>query len=155
MKRAALCQVAAVCYRWRDSRLEFLLVRTDGGKWTFPKGHLEPDLAHCRVAEKEAWEEAGVRGRIHPRHFDSYRQPKRLVSGDAREVRVKAYLLEVYRRSAPREPHRFPTWFTAREAKRALASSRRRKYRSELERVVDRAAARVAGSRRAISARGE
>ena len=56
-------QVAAVCYRRRGPSVEFLLVNTNGGgKWTFPKGDPEPSLSHSQAAEREAWEEAGVRG---------------------------------------------------------------------------------------------
>ena len=37
-------QVAAVCYRRRNSHAEFLLVNTNSGaKWTFPKGMPEAD----------------------------------------------------------------------------------------------------------------
>ena len=58
-------QVAAVCYRRRGPSVEFLLVNTNGGgKWTFPKGDPESYLSHGQAAEREAWEEAGVRGRI-------------------------------------------------------------------------------------------
>ena len=56
-------QVAAVCYRRRGPSVEFLLVNTNGGgKWTFPKGDPESSLSHGQAAEREAWEEAGVRG---------------------------------------------------------------------------------------------
>jgi 8-oxo-dGTP pyrophosphatase MutT (NUDIX family) len=58
-------QVAAVCYRRRGPSVEFLLVNTNGGnKWTFPKGDPEFSLSHGKAAEREAWEEAGVRGTI-------------------------------------------------------------------------------------------
>ena len=44
------CQVAAICYRRGPSGIEFLLVNTDGGKWTFPKGSIEPHLPHSEAA---------------------------------------------------------------------------------------------------------
>ena len=66
-------QVAAVCYRRRGLSVEFLLVNTNGGnKWTFPKGDPESSLSHGQAAEREAWEEAGVRGTIESRHFCLY-----------------------------------------------------------------------------------
>src|SRR4029077_10223179 len=66
-------QVAAVCYRRRGQSIEFLLVNTNGGgKWTFPKGDPESSLSHRQAAEREAWEEAGVRGDIESRHFCLY-----------------------------------------------------------------------------------
>ena len=43
-------QVAAVCYRVRGSFLEFLLVNTSAGKWTFPKGRIVPGLSGSESA---------------------------------------------------------------------------------------------------------
>jgi 8-oxo-dGTP pyrophosphatase MutT (NUDIX family) len=66
-------EVAAVCYRWRDDGIEFLLVRTrSGGRWTFPKGSAEPGLTHAQAAALEAFEEAGVHGRIEEASFAKY-----------------------------------------------------------------------------------
>jgi len=70
-------QVAAVCYRRNGQLIEFLLVNTNGGgKWTFPKGDPEPAMSHRQAAEREAWEEAGVRGHIESRHFHLYLHSK-------------------------------------------------------------------------------
>src|SRR5438132_1564227 len=61
VRRLRKCQqVAAVCYRIRGSNIEFLLVQTRGGRWTFPKGGVEPALTHAQAAALEAYEEAGV-----------------------------------------------------------------------------------------------
>src|SRR5215467_389770 len=38
-------QVAAVCYRLDGDSVEFLLVNTSSGKWTFPKGRINPSLS--------------------------------------------------------------------------------------------------------------
>ncbi len=58
-------KVAAVCYRVnRESEIEFLLVRTASGRWTFPKGGVDDDPTAAAAAAREAFEEAGVRGRI-------------------------------------------------------------------------------------------
>ena len=62
-------QVAAVCYRRTAFSLEFLLVNTSAGKWTFPKGRLCPWLSASESAAREALEEAGVRGRIQESAF--------------------------------------------------------------------------------------
>src|SRR5438045_6900142 len=57
-------QVAAVCYRQIHSYVEFLLVRTKRGRWTFPKGSISPQLGARKSAEREAWEEAGALGEV-------------------------------------------------------------------------------------------
>ena len=67
-------QVAAVCYRVRGGCIEFLLVQTRGGRWTFPKGSAEPGLTHAQAAAFEAFEEAGVHGRMEEASFARYRR---------------------------------------------------------------------------------
>src|SRR5271165_2413808 len=64
--------VAAVCYRVRGGELEFLLVRTRNGHWTFPKGRVDQDATNADAAAREAYEEAGVRGSVEPFPFICY-----------------------------------------------------------------------------------
>jgi 8-oxo-dGTP pyrophosphatase MutT (NUDIX family) len=135
-------QVAAVCYRRQRQAVEFLLVNTNGGsKWTFPKGDPEPSISHSQAAEREAWEEAGVRGHIEPRHFHLYIHSKGVFwkPPGVREFVVKAFLLEVEQVAPASEPMRNPTWFSADDAKKTLAKGREVKYARELQAVVDRA----------------
>ena len=135
-------QVAAVCYRRRGPAIEFLLVNTNGGgKWTFPKGTPEPAMSHSQAAEQEAWEEAGVRGHIEPRHFHLYLHSKGVFwkSPGVREFVVKAFLMEVEQIEPGHEPERNPTWFPPDEAKKTLAKGREVKYAREMQAVVDRA----------------
>src|SRR5882672_11951531 len=93
-------QVAAVCYRVRGSTIEFLLVQTRGGRWTFPKGGTEPGLTHAQAAAMEAFEEAGVHGRIEEVAFTTYVRRKR-GSDPAVETAVNAHLCEVLWLEAP------------------------------------------------------
>ena len=135
-------QVAAVCYRRQGSSIEFLLVNTNsGGKWTFPKGGPEHTLSHSQAAEREAWEEAGVRGTIDPRHFHVYIHSKGVFwrPPGVQEYVIKAFLLEVKQASKPQEAMRNPTWFSPDEARKILAKGREVKYAREMQQVVDRA----------------
>jgi len=139
-------QTAAVCYRRRGSSVEFLLVNTNGGrKWTFPKGDPMPNLSHSQAAEQEAWEEAGARGHIEPRHFHLYIHSKGVFwkPPGVQEYVVKAFLMEVERAGPSPEPMRNPTWFSPEEAKKILAKGREVKYAHELQSVVDRAMERI------------
>ncbi len=148
-------QVAAVCYRRRGSLLEFLLVNTNGGgKWTFPKGDPETTLSHSQAAEREAWEEAGVRGSIEARHFCLYLHSKGVFwkPPGVREFVIKAFLLEVELVEEAQEASRNPTWFGAEEAKKILAKGREVKYARELQAVVDRALEKI-GTAQAAAAR--
>src|ERR1700693_158122 len=108
-RHALPLQVAAVCYRRRGQSVEFLLVNTNGGnKWTFPKGDPEPSLSHGQAAEREAWEEAGVRGSIESRHFCLYMHSKGVFwkPPGVREFVIKAFLLGVEREENPPETMR-------------------------------------------------
>src|SRR5882672_1281329 len=114
LKIALPLQTAAVCYRRRGTAIEFLLVNTSSGnKWTFPKGDTDPNLSHSGAAEREAWEEAGVRGHIEPRHFCVYVHSKGVFwkLHGVQEYLVEAFLMEVERASEPEEALRNPTWF--------------------------------------------
>jgi 8-oxo-dGTP pyrophosphatase MutT (NUDIX family) len=145
-------QVAAVCYRLRHGEIEFLLVQTGGGRWIFPKGGVEPGLTHAQSAALEAFEEAGVHGRMEENSFTRYLHRDR---GGARRSNLRssksarkspfvlAYLCEVLRLTAPQESNRNRTWFSAQKAKRRLGEDRTAECAAEFARVVDRAVARI------------
>jgi ADP-ribose pyrophosphatase YjhB (NUDIX family) len=138
-------QVAAVCYRVRCGAIEFLLVQTRGsGRWTFPKGCAEPGLTHAQAAAIEAFEEAGVHGRIEEVSFARYAcrkvDPRR--SG-AKAASVSAHLCQVLRLGKPKESNRNRTWFSTLDAKQRLREGRKREEGAEFVRVVDKAADRI------------
>jgi ADP-ribose pyrophosphatase YjhB (NUDIX family) len=132
--------VAAICYRVRQSAIEFLLVRTRGGRWTFPKGGVEPGLTHAQAAALEAFEEAGVHGRIEEAPFARYVRGKR--PSESKHA-VYAYLCEVLRLVPPQESNRDRTWFSHEKAKRNLCKGRTQWDGDEMARVVDRAVTRI------------
>jgi 8-oxo-dGTP pyrophosphatase MutT (NUDIX family) len=140
-------QVAAVCYRIRKRGIEFLLVQTRGGRWIFPKGGVEPGLTLAQSAALEAFEEAGVHGRMEEIPFARYfrRRPDVTAIGLESEtpLAVAAHLCEVTRLEPPQESNRNPTWFSAENAKRCLIEDRAREFGSELAHVVDRAVSRI------------
>src|ERR1700757_4468390 len=116
-------QVAAVCYRVRDRKTEFLLVQTRGGRWTFPKGSAEPGLTHAQAAALEAFEEAGVHGRMEEASFARYVRRKRRASqrdAKATDIVFNAHLCEVLWLGPAQESGRNPTWFSPEKTKRRL-----------------------------------
>lgn len=140
-----LDQVAAVCYRLREGEIEFLLVRTRRGRWTFPKGGSEADLTGPQAAAAEAFEEAGAHGRIEETSFTSYRRGRRSAAKEAAAAQtvVKAYLFEVERLEQAQELNRNPTWFSPDAAKLRMREDRHPENGAELARVVDRAVRRI------------
>jgi 8-oxo-dGTP pyrophosphatase MutT (NUDIX family) len=136
--------VAAICYRVKNGEPEFLLVRTRSGRWTFPKGGVDDDATHAEAAAREAYEEAGVRGRIEHEPFHWYFHSKRQRFRSHRGmVAVQAHLCEVHRLELPQEGHRKPTWFTADKARRRLRENRSPELAREVVEVVDRAIQRI------------
>jgi 8-oxo-dGTP pyrophosphatase MutT (NUDIX family) len=141
-------EVAAVCYRMRGGVMEFLLVRTRGGRWIFPKGNAEPGLTHAQAAALEAFEEAGVHGRMEEACFMRYTRHKRNARNSSaasagNRVAVNAHLCEVLRLETPPERGRNPTWFSTERAKKRLLEGRSPEYGAELLSVVDHAVARA------------
>jgi 8-oxo-dGTP pyrophosphatase MutT (NUDIX family) len=142
-------QVAAVCYRVRGGEIEFLLVKTGKGRWIFPKGSVELGLTHAQAAALEAFEEAGVHGRMEEACFARYIRRRRREARNAvgrsaeKESAVNAHLCEVLRLVPPQELGRNPTWFSPDKAKRRLQEHRTPDFGGELARVVDRAVFRI------------
>ena len=72
----AVQQTAAVPYRWRKNTLQLCLITTSSGNWIFPKGRLASKETLIKTAQKEAWEEAGLRGTIDPIPLGCFQFPK-------------------------------------------------------------------------------
>mgnify|MGYP001205396574 CR=1 FL=1 len=136
--------VAAICFRRKDGKIEFLLVRTTGGEyWTFPKGHVERKevATPWAAAQREALEEAGVSGTIEKESFTSYSYSK---GKHGREDVVAAYLMSVESQDKPDEPKRKPRWYTPVDAITKLAKGgREEKYALEHLRVIAEALAKL------------
>jgi 8-oxo-dGTP pyrophosphatase MutT (NUDIX family) len=133
-----------VCYRVRGGQVEFLLVRTRAGRWTFPKGGVDGDRNRAAAAAREAYEEAGVRGAVERRAFERYLHRKNGFKGQRGALPVAAHLCRVFGQDRPLEGYRDPTWFSPDQAKERVRKARKRKYAAELSRVIDRAVARIA-----------
>jgi 8-oxo-dGTP pyrophosphatase MutT (NUDIX family) len=137
-------QVAAVCFRLLSTGIEFLLVQTRQNRWTFAKGGLQSGLTQAQSAALEAYEEAGVDGRIEETSFAQYRLRKtgQREPRQAQSV-VHAHLCEVSRLGKPEEINRNPTWFAPTKAKRRLAEGRTSENSAELARILDQAVTRI------------
>ncbi|HVZ17275.1 MAG TPA: NUDIX domain-containing protein [Terriglobales bacterium] len=130
--------VAAICYRRSHEGIQFLLVRTRAGRWTFPKGRVDGDPSRAAAAAREAYEEAGVFGRVEEQPIGRYLHTKQ-DHFHFGEHEVDAHLCEVIHLVPPEEVHRDPTWFDPEKAKRRLCENRKPKYANEITRIVDRA----------------
>lgn len=78
-KRGVRTQFAALCFRRKGSETEVLLITSrTTRRWIVPKGWPMAGLTPVEAAEREAWEEAGVKGRIAPACLGIYSYTKLL-----------------------------------------------------------------------------
>jgi 8-oxo-dGTP pyrophosphatase MutT (NUDIX family) len=89
-------QSAAIPYRFReDGGLEVLLVTSRRkGRWVFPKGQVKPGTLPHSSAAKEAFEEAGVLGKVTDKAIVSHER-KRSGAEDTFPDRLLVYPLLV------------------------------------------------------------
>ena len=128
------------------------------GRWIFPKGGVGPGLTQAQSAALEAFEEAGVHGRMRRNTFlgcgigkgkergkssRKLRGDRRGAEGADRDESVTAHLCEVSYLGRPQEAYRNPTWFPPGKAKRRLLEGRATALGGELAALVDRAVARI------------
>jgi 8-oxo-dGTP pyrophosphatase MutT (NUDIX family) len=89
-------QVAALCWRMGLQGLEVLLITSRNAKrWILPKGWPEPELNAAENAAREAFEEAGVIGKIAPSPVGRYHYLKERREGAGMPVSVDVFALAV------------------------------------------------------------
>lgn len=112
-------QFAALPCRKTEAGLEVMLVTSrDTGRWVLPKGWPMKGLTGAEAAAREAFEEAGLRGKVKGKTLGSYTYQKKLDSGDALPLTVSVYRLDVAREldDWPEATQRTRRWFTPAEA---------------------------------------
>lgn len=72
-----------------------LISSLDTGRWIIPKGWPMAGRTLAGAAMQEAWEEAGIRGRLRPDPVGSFSYDKRGKGGLPRETEVSVYLIDV------------------------------------------------------------
>ena len=91
-------QAAAIPIRRVGRGLQICVIRRkDGNKWGIPKGLVDPGATHEETALNEAWEEAGIKGRLLGAAIGSYRYRKW-----GTRLTVAVYVMELVQQA--------PTW---------------------------------------------
>ena len=115
-----LNQAGVIAYRVLDGKVQVLLMTSrDTGRWIIPKGNINGHATPSKVAEREAYEEAGVRGAITSSiPLGIYTYSKKLESGEARAATVEVYLLRITERLKkwPEKGERKLSWVSTKEA---------------------------------------
>ncbi|MHA1528838.1 MAG: NUDIX hydrolase [Alphaproteobacteria bacterium] len=120
---AAGRKFGAIPYRHVDGEIVFLMITARStGKWIFPKGGPMEGLTPAETAAEEAYEEAGVRGRVGDAPAGHYHTFKGLPGGKAPVV-VEMFPLEVAEQldDWPEKDERRRHWVTLAEARRLLS----------------------------------
>lgn len=84
-------QYGAIPFMHGDNGIEVVMITSASGYWIFPKGRYEDDLGKGGTAELEAYEEAGVKGKLFKKN--SYHTKVYIKSGE--QVHLTLYALEV------------------------------------------------------------
>ncbi|ASY55431.1 NUDIX hydrolase [Sinorhizobium sp. CCBAU 05631] len=128
LRRPARMQYAALCYRIRRKTKSpeiLLLTSRDTGRWIIPKGWpMQGKWAH-EVAEREAYEEAGVKGKVQKAAIGSYVYQKRMDHGLKIPCKVQVHALEVDSlcKNFPEKGERKLEWVDCEEAARRVAEA--------------------------------
>jgi phosphohistidine phosphatase len=112
-------QSAVIPFRLRRGKPEILVIYSSNRKhWVVPKGIMDPGLSARESAAKEAWEEAGVEGRVYDESLGAY-TCKKWGAG----CRVEVFAMEVIHLVPEKkweESHRGREWVTPKQAAKRL-----------------------------------
>lgn len=134
-------QALAIPYRVSHGRLEICLVTSlRKRQWVFPKGYIEPGETESEAALKEAWEEAGLCGRIVGDSLGFYERKK---FGMKRRIVCFSMLVVQSRRVWKEAAWRERRWLPAEEALAALGKCEQREILSAAIRRLERRIARA------------
>ncbi len=120
-RRPAREQYGALCYRVKKKRsgVEVLIITSrDTGRWVIPKGWPMDGKSAAGAAAREAWEEAGVKGKIAEEPIGSYHYMKGLPEGLKVDCRVRVFALAVddICKNFPEKGERRAEWVDCTEA---------------------------------------
>ncbi|MCT8974405.1 NUDIX hydrolase [Microbaculum marinisediminis] len=117
---AALQQFGVLPWRTRrDGKMRILLITSRRrGRWIIPKGWPIEDQPPVIAASREAFEEAGVIGDIHPGPLTDYLYMKTLDDGSVEPCRVTVFGMRVHGTLSTwrEQEQRQRRWFSVEEA---------------------------------------
>ena len=122
--KGAAPQIAALCWRMHKGQVQVLLITSrDTGRWVIPKGWPITGLTPATAAAREAWEEAGVEGKVRETTLGEFFYDKVIPAAAAVPCTVAVYGLRVRALKArfPEAHQRRRGWFAARDAAHLVA----------------------------------
>ncbi|GAB6054487.1 NUDIX hydrolase [Magnetospira thiophila] len=122
MEKKVIAQSAVVPFRKGQNGAEVLLVTSrDTGRWVLPKGNIKNGMSPALSAAEEAFEEAGVLGKVHSPSVGTYKYVKQDVGGGT-PCLVKVFLMTVeqIKSNWPEKSQRRRKWVSASKAARLV-----------------------------------
>lgn len=91
-------QFGALCWRVKNGAVQVLMITSRGtNRWIIPKGWPMQGLTPCQTAMQEAWEEAGVEGKMSDRFLGLYSYVKKIDKKTSVPCVVMVYPVKVAR----------------------------------------------------------
>ena len=122
--REPRAQFAALPWRFdAGGEVQLLLITSrETRRWVIPKGWPIKGMGSAKSAAQEAFEEAGVRGKVRKRPVGAYGYDKRLKNGRLQHVRVAVFALAVDSEAEayPEAGQREKLWVSPPEAARLV-----------------------------------
>ena len=112
-------QIGALCYKKKNDMIYILLISSRrSGRWIIPKGWRFDKFSNQKSAALEAWEEAGVQGKVSKKMIGAYFYRKRSEEEKFFTCEVKVYLLEVkkMKKKFPERNQRKQKWVLLEKA---------------------------------------
>ena len=129
----------AVPYREVSGEVQILLVSTrKKGKWIFPKGRIQNGEQPSVTAGKEAWEEGGVRGKVHQTPLAQF---SRRTETGPEPIEVFLLRVEKVKRSWPEKKVRRRKWVTLGRASKFIKKGDLKKLLPRIEATLQATAA--------------
>ncbi|MEM6757894.1 MAG: NUDIX hydrolase [Pseudomonadota bacterium] len=112
-------QFAALCFRVKNGKTQILLITSRGsGRWILPKGWPIDGATPHEAALQEAWEEAGVTGKVSPRPLGIYSYVKESSDDDDLPCVAMIYTVKVksLAKAFPEADQRKRKWVSPKKA---------------------------------------
>ncbi len=130
-------QSGVIPYRFEAEGLKVMLITSLRRKrWIIPKGIIEEDMNATESAQAEAFEEAGIKGKIYPEVIGEYQREK---WGGV--CKIKVFLLEVDRvfDEWPESSLRDRKWLSPEEAEKLVTDPNLKKMLTNLTSYIENA----------------
>jgi 8-oxo-dGTP pyrophosphatase MutT (NUDIX family) len=105
-------------FKGRKKAEVLLVTGRRSGRWMIPKGWPMPGKSLADSAAQEAFEEAGIKGKVHPKPIGTFRHVKQHLLFGRIEVEIQVHVLKVERelKDWPERDERARKWFPFDEA---------------------------------------